>query len=116
MEENDLNNHHNNNGNEETESKGAKRSLAERRGFNSNAAKINTTLFCSETSTNPSPSPATHLTIPPGISPTALLDSPIMLPNSQVWLYIYMYAFFHRYFRCCFSIKIPVSTPMIHKI
>ncbi|XP_014498138.1 probable WRKY transcription factor 33 isoform X1 [Vigna radiata var. radiata] len=83
MRENDLNDDQNNLCNEETESKGAKRSLAERRGFNSDAAKINTALFCSDTTTDPSPSPATHLTIPPGISPTALLDSPIMLPNSQ---------------------------------
>ncbi|KAK7340365.1 hypothetical protein VNO77_21067 [Canavalia gladiata] len=64
-----------------------KRSIAERRGFNSNAARINTALFRSATcSTTPSPSPAARsprLTIPPGISPTALLDSPIMLPNSQ---------------------------------
>ncbi|RDX78908.1 putative WRKY transcription factor 2, partial [Mucuna pruriens] len=78
-----------NNCNDETfvsDSKGTKRSIAERRGFNSNAARINTALFRTATSTTPSLSPAArspHLTIPPGISPTALLDSPIMLPNSQ---------------------------------
>ncbi|KAA8538878.1 hypothetical protein F0562_025570 [Nyssa sinensis] len=60
-------------------------SIAERRaakcGFN--AARINTALF---RSSSPLSSPAArspYLTIPPGISPTALLDSPIMLPNSQ---------------------------------
>ncbi|KAK7394663.1 hypothetical protein VNO78_15198 [Psophocarpus tetragonolobus] len=70
-----------------SDSKGVKRSIAERRGFNSNAARINTALFRSATSSTPSPSSAARspcLTIPPGISPTALLDSPIMLPNSQV--------------------------------
>ncbi|XP_027351382.1 probable WRKY transcription factor 20 [Abrus precatorius] len=63
-----------------------KRSIAERRGFNSNAARINTALFRTSTSTTPSLSPVARsprLTIPVGISPTALLDSPIMLPNSQ---------------------------------
>lgn len=69
-------------------SKGTKRSIAERRGFNSNAARINTALLIgSSTSITPSPSyspRSPHLTIPPGISPTALLDSPIMLSNSQV--------------------------------
>ena len=94
MEHDDLNNNQNKNCNEESlvsESNGAKRSIAERRGFNSNAAQINTALFRTATSTTPSPSPAARsprLTIPPGISPTALLGSPIMLPNSQVWLYI----------------------------
>ncbi|KAL2330178.1 hypothetical protein Fmac_017759 [Flemingia macrophylla] len=91
MEQDNLNN--SNNSDEETfvsDSNGkgfpAKRSIAERRGFNSNAARINTALFRTSTSTTPSPSPAARsprLTIPPGISPTALLDSPIMLPNSQ---------------------------------
>ncbi|MED6107708.1 hypothetical protein PIB30_016538 [Stylosanthes scabra] len=71
----------------------AKRSIAERRGFNSNAARINTARFRIATSPFPSlsPSPSSYssagrspcITIPPGISPTALLDSPIMLPNSQ---------------------------------
>ncbi|CAL0303309.1 unnamed protein product [Lupinus luteus] len=67
-----------------------KRSIAERRGFSSNAAKINTSRF--RTTTTPTSSSLNPLgsscrspclTIPPGISPTALLDSPIMLPNSQ---------------------------------
>ncbi|XP_073221895.1 WRKY transcription factor SUSIBA2-like [Cicer arietinum] len=61
-----------------------KRSIAERRGFNSNAARINTALF--RVAMNPLTSPSARspqLTIPSGISPTALLDSPIMLPNSQ---------------------------------
>ncbi|OIW17600.1 hypothetical protein TanjilG_00221 [Lupinus angustifolius] len=73
-----------------------KRSIAERRGFSSNAAKINTSRFRTMTtptssSLNPLGSSCPSLaacrspclTIPPGISPTALLDSPIMLPNSQ---------------------------------
>ncbi|KAL6139343.1 hypothetical protein ACLB2K_064620 [Fragaria x ananassa] len=63
-------------------------SIAERRaakcGFN--AERINTPRFRKNTA-SPLPSPADrspgHLTIPPGISPTALLDSPMMLPNSQ---------------------------------
>lgn len=87
MEQDNLNN----NCDEEnfvSDSRGRKRSIAERRGFNSNAARINTALFRTATSTtNPSPSLAARsprLTIPPGISPTDLLDSPIMLPNSQV--------------------------------
>ncbi|XP_028790616.1 probable WRKY transcription factor 20 [Neltuma alba] len=60
-----------------------KRSIAERRGFGSGAARINTPCF---RTTSPLASPAVlspRVTIPPGISPTALLDSPIMLPNSQ---------------------------------
>jgi len=59
-----------------------KRSIAERRGFN----KINTGLVRFG-ATTPLVSPATRspwLTIPPGISPTALLESPVMLPNAQV--------------------------------
>lgn len=63
-------------------------SIAERRaakcGFN--AERISTARF---RTTSPLASPAARspcLTIPPGISPTALLDSPIMLPNSQVIL------------------------------
>ena len=59
-----------------------KRSIAERRGFN----KINAGLI-SFGATTPLVSSATRspcVTIPPGISPTALLESPIMLPNSQV--------------------------------
>ncbi|KAK7243246.1 hypothetical protein RIF29_38037 [Crotalaria pallida] len=72
---------------------GPKRSIAERRGFSSNAARINTALFRTTPLTSslsplasPSPSPvgrSPRITIPPGISPTALLDSPVMLPNSQ---------------------------------
>lgn len=61
------------------------RSIAERRaekcGFN--AQSLNTALF---RTTSPLASPAARsprLTIPPGISPAALLDSPIMLPNTQ---------------------------------
>nr|QGQ64035.1 WRKY transcription factor 12 [Santalum album] len=60
-------------------------SIAERRaakcGFN--AVRISTPRF---RTTSPLASPAARspcLTIPPGISPTALLDSPIMLANSQ---------------------------------
>ncbi|KAE8733669.1 WRKY DNA-binding protein 2, putative isoform 2 [Hibiscus syriacus] len=61
-------------------------SIAERRaatcGFK--AEKIRTARF--RTSTSPLASPSVRspcLTIPPGISPTALLDSPVMLPNAQ---------------------------------
>ncbi|XP_058102530.1 probable WRKY transcription factor 20 isoform X2 [Magnolia sinica] len=60
-------------------------SIAERRaarcGFN--APRINTARY---RSVSPLSSPAVrspYLTIPPGLSPTALLDSPVMLPNSQ---------------------------------
>ncbi|KAK7295187.1 hypothetical protein RJT34_18092 [Clitoria ternatea] len=103
MEQDNLNDTNKNKENEEKtfvsdDSKGGgfpgftqKRSIAERRGFNSNAARINTTtttpLFRSSASlSTPSSSPSpdsARLTIPPGISPTALLDSPVMLPNSQ---------------------------------
>ncbi|GAV79848.1 WRKY domain-containing protein [Cephalotus follicularis] len=65
---------------------GGRASIAERRaakcGFN--AERINTARF---RTTSPLASPVVGsppcLTIPPGISPTALLDSPILLPNSQ---------------------------------
>ncbi|KAM1802580.1 hypothetical protein TB2_033274 [Malus domestica] len=60
-------------------------SIAERRaakcGFN--AERINTVRV---STTNPLDSPTARspcLTIPSGISPTALLDSPVMVPNSQ---------------------------------
>lgn len=75
-----------------------KRSIAERRGFSSDAARINTARF---RTTSPLASPAARspcLTIPPGISPTALLDSPVMLPNSQVlslFLFILLHASYH---------------------
>lgn len=55
-----------------------KKSIAERRGFNKTAPNINTNPLL----TLPTRSP--QFTIPPGISPTALLESPVMLPNSQV--------------------------------
>lgn len=70
-------------------------SIAERRaakcGFN--AERINTARF---RTTSPLPSPAAAarspcLTIPPGISPTALLDSPMMLPNSQVFFSFFLF-------------------------
>ncbi|OWM86137.1 probable WRKY transcription factor 20 [Punica granatum] len=64
-------------------------SIAERRaakcGFN--VAQISTARFRmsgSLPSLGGSGTPSPCLTIPPGISPTALLDSPIMLPNSQL--------------------------------
>ena len=62
-------------------------SIAERRaatcGFK--ADRISTARFRAPTSPLSSPSARSpYLTIPPGISPTALLDSPIMLPNAQV--------------------------------
>ncbi|KAK8507475.1 hypothetical protein V6N13_141498 [Hibiscus sabdariffa] len=61
-------------------------SIAERRaatcGFK--AEKISTARFRASTSPLASPSVGSpYLTIPPGISPSALLDSPIMLPNAQ---------------------------------
>lgn len=66
-------------------------SIAERRaatcGFK--AERISTARFRASTSPLASPSARSpYLTIPPGISPTALLDSPIMLPNAQVPVYI----------------------------
>ncbi|KAL5058626.1 hypothetical protein RYX36_030230 [Vicia faba] len=66
-----------------------KRSIAERRGFNKNATSINTgggVIRLDATMKTPFvslPARSPHLTIPPGISPTALLESPVMLPNSQ---------------------------------
>ncbi|OMO89288.1 DNA-binding WRKY [Corchorus olitorius] len=67
---------------------GGKRSgsIAERRaatcGFN--AENISTPRFRASNSPLGSPSVRSpYLTIPPGISPTALLDSPVMLPNAQ---------------------------------
>lgn len=33
-------------------------------------------------------------TIPSGISPTALLESPVMLPNSQVCVYVCIYIYY----------------------
>ncbi|KAK8593711.1 hypothetical protein V6N13_042724 [Hibiscus sabdariffa] len=61
-------------------------SIAERRaatcGFK--AESITAARLRASTSPLDSPSPRSpYLTIPPGISPTALLDSPIMLPNAQ---------------------------------
>lgn len=77
-------------------------SIAERRaakcGFN--AERINTPRFRKNTA-SPLPSPADrspgHLTLPPGISPTALLDSPMMLPNSQVIHSVVNLGNFHFY-------------------
>ncbi|KAF3774090.1 putative WRKY transcription factor 2 [Nymphaea thermarum] len=61
-------------------------SIAERRAARSgfNAARLNTARF---RTASPLSSPAIrspYLTIPPGLSPTTLLDSPVMLPNSHV--------------------------------
>ncbi|XP_050384256.1 WRKY transcription factor SUSIBA2-like [Argentina anserina] len=65
-------------------------SIAERRaakcGFNAeriNTPRIRRTAVSPLTSPAPGDRSPGHLTIPPGISPTALLDSPMMLPNSQ---------------------------------
>jgi WRKY transcription factor 2 len=93
------NNNINNNNNNENKNGGAflkfspKRSIAERRGFNKNTAMINTKRFrfSGFGATNSLVSSAAQspcFTIPSGISPTSLLDSPIMLPNSQVCLSI----------------------------
>lgn len=70
-------------------------SIAERRaakcGFN--AERIHTAAgpvgssSCSPAALSPC------LTIPPGISPTALLDSPVMLPNSQVAIILDLFYF-----------------------
>jgi hypothetical protein len=66
-----------------------KRSIAERRGFNKNTAMINTRRFrFNGLGATNSGAQSPCLTIPPGISPTSLLDSPIMLSNSQVCLHI----------------------------
>ncbi|GMH10357.1 hypothetical protein Nepgr_012198 [Nepenthes gracilis] len=60
-------------------------SIAERRaakcGFN--ASKINTPRFRSSSLLASPAARSPCLTIPPGVSPTTLLDSPIMLPNFQ---------------------------------
>ncbi|XP_042488484.1 WRKY transcription factor SUSIBA2-like [Macadamia integrifolia] len=60
-------------------------SIAERRaatcGFS--APRINTPRFRSISPLTSPGSRSPYLTIPPGLSPTSLLDSPIMLPNSQ---------------------------------
>lgn len=65
-----------------------KRSIAQRRaekcGFNPSG--ITTPAM------SPPPARETFLTIPPGLTPTALLDSPVMLPNLQV-LPIYVKVF-----------------------
>ncbi|XP_031478748.1 probable WRKY transcription factor 2 [Nymphaea colorata] len=63
-------------------------SIAERRAARSgfNAARLNTARF---RTASPLSSPAIrspYLTIPPGLSPTTLLDSPVMLPNSHAQL------------------------------
>ncbi|GAU49698.1 hypothetical protein TSUD_181960 [Trifolium subterraneum] len=100
--ENDGNNNNNNNNNKNkigddeivvSNSKGEsffdfspKKSIAERRGFNNNVAKINTRIshFGGTISLVSPAVQSARLTIPPGISPTTLLESPIMLPNSLV--------------------------------
>jgi WRKY transcription factor 2 len=65
-----------------------KKSIAERRGFNNNVAKINTRIshFGATTPLVSPEAQSARLTIPPGISPTALLESPVMLSNPMVWL------------------------------
>ncbi|KAM1752858.1 hypothetical protein ACFX11_010778 [Malus domestica] len=64
---------------------GSSISIAERRaakcGFN--AERINTARFRTTSPLHSPPARSPCLTIPAGISPTALLDSPMMLPNSQ---------------------------------
>ncbi|GAB2287149.1 hypothetical protein Dimus_021535 [Dionaea muscipula] len=65
--------------------KSAGSSIAERRAakFGFNASNINTPRFRTSTSLASPSARSPYLTIPPGISPTMLLDSPILLPNSQ---------------------------------
>ncbi|XP_070676197.1 probable WRKY transcription factor 2 isoform X2 [Malus domestica] len=64
---------------------GSGSSIAERRaakcGFN--AERINTVRVRTTNPLNSPPARSPCLTIPSGISPTALLDSPVMVPNSQ---------------------------------
>ncbi|KAI3952906.1 hypothetical protein MKX01_028598 [Papaver californicum] len=61
---------------------GSKSSIAERRAarYGFNAPKINTARF---RSMSPLSSPSPYITIPAGLSPASLLDSPVMLSNSQ---------------------------------
>ncbi|KAB2621284.1 hypothetical protein D8674_023466 [Pyrus ussuriensis x Pyrus communis] len=70
-------------------------SIAERRaakcGFN--AERINTVRVRTTNPLNSPPARSPCLTIPSGISPNALLDSPVMVPNSQVFLFSFF--FFH---------------------
>jgi hypothetical protein len=87
------------------------KSIAERRaakcGFN--AQGIKSALF---RTTSPLASLAAgarspRLTIPPGISPAALLDAPIMLPNTQVsflliYLSVVVFFFFFSFFPLIF--------------
>lgn len=83
-----------------------KRSLAERRGFNSNAARINTALY--RAGTTPLASPVArsspNLTIPPGISPTTFLDSPMMLPNSYVCVIISLSFYYFKLKKMAFFV------------
>ncbi|GMY13941.1 WRKY transcription factor SUSIBA2-like [Fagus crenata] len=65
---------------------GGSKSIAERRAakFGFNAQSLNKTALFRTASSLPSPAARSpRITIPPGISPAALLDSPIMLPNTQ---------------------------------
>lgn len=56
--------------------------LAARGGFN--APRLNTARFkCLPSVSSPSGVRSPYLTIPPGLSPTTLLDSPVLLSNSQ---------------------------------
>jgi WRKY transcription factor 2 len=72
-------------------------SIAERRaakcGFKMKAERINTARFRT-TSPLTSPLRSPFITIPSGISPTALLDSPIMLSNSHVQVFFYFFFFY----------------------
>lgn len=56
--------------------------IAARAGFN--APRLNTESIRSSDPSLPSDSPSPYLTIPPGLSPTTLLDSPVFLSNSLV--------------------------------
>ena len=88
---------------EEEECKSGSKSIAERRaakcGFN--AQSLNKTALFRTATPLASSSPAARsprLTIPPGISPAALLDSPIMLPNTQVSFLSLLLLFFNSSF------------------
>ena len=75
---------------------GGSKSIAERRAakFGFNAQSLNKTALFRTASSLPSPAARSpRITIPPGISPAALLDSPIMLPNTQVSFLLFSFLF-----------------------
>lgn len=72
--------------NQKTISRGGLAERMARSGFN--APKINTDRIKSANmAASSSAVGSTYLTIPPGLSPTTLLDSPVFLSNTMVWFY-----------------------------